>query len=525
MVRDSRHAPSARQYREDLNPAGSGLSAIMNQFSKSPNDDGKNDKSRFKLKYMMQRLMRERQPYILVIIAAVLGVMMWLLVSWSSDTSLTYKYNHNSQGLASSSDHLRTRVGDSSLANDPRRDSSDPNYFQDFYVSSGIYYDDIDLTKGVDAAYLAKNASIALQGADSYSPDRMHGSYGLLEDGTESWVPKPLARIPQTKEDLEASWAGYAFNSILSDSMPLHRSLPDKRAYACKTMANWDTQLLPSASVGIVFHNENMSVLLRSVTSVLDRTPPHLLREIILLDDNSEVDTHPWLGEELDRVVNTFPKVRLRRMTERQGLMMARIRASDWMRGDVAIFLDSHIEATSEWIEPLLQTIVESPKTIVVPKIVGIDGKTLAFEGGGIGAITFSWSLGQVHLPDDSQSVNFPSPAMAGGLFAANKIFFLGDLGGYDSQMKLYGGEEFELGFKAWMCGGRIEVVPCSIVGHIFRKNTYWKGQVYKVPGEEIARNKRRVAHVWMDEFADVMPFPTLPSNRSITSLSPLFNS
>lgn len=39
----------------------------------------------------------------------------------------------------------------------------------------------------------------------------------------------------------------------------------------------------------ICFFNEAFSALLRTVHSVLDRTPPYLLHEIILVDDHSEL--------------------------------------------------------------------------------------------------------------------------------------------------------------------------------------------------------------------------------------------
>lgn len=45
---------------------------------------------------------------------------------------------------------------------------------------------------------------------------------------------------------------------------------------------------LPDASIVIAFYNEAWTTLLRTVHSVLDRSPPHLVKEIILIDDFSE---------------------------------------------------------------------------------------------------------------------------------------------------------------------------------------------------------------------------------------------
>lgn len=47
-------------------------------------------------------------------------------------------------------------------------------------------------------------------------------------------------------------------------------------------------KVLPKASVVIIFHNEAWSPLLRTAHSVVNRSPPEYLHEVILLDDFSD---------------------------------------------------------------------------------------------------------------------------------------------------------------------------------------------------------------------------------------------
>lgn len=113
-------------------------------------------------------------------------------------------------------------------------------------------------------------------------------------------LPSPLP--DDIQEMYNKSWSTYNINEFVAQLIPLDRELPDFRTEYCKKKEYHKN--LPKASVISVFHNEALSMILRTVYSILIRTPPSLLREIVLVDDCS---TH---GETFESSIDEIVRIR-----------------------------------------------------------------------------------------------------------------------------------------------------------------------------------------------------------------------
>ncbi|XP_066574222.1 N-acetylgalactosaminyltransferase 7 isoform X3 [Amia ocellicauda] len=366
-------------------------------------------------------------------------------------------------------------------------------------------------------------------------PVLKHGELGNFElkEAEPEGVPggpgegaKPFVLGSDYKDSIQASIKEFGFNMVASEMISLDRSISDLRHEECKYW-HYDENLLTS-SIIIVFHNEGWSTLMRTVHSVIKRTPRRYLAEIVLIDDFSN---KAHLKERLEEYIKQWNGlVKLFRNERREGLIQARsIGANKAKLGQVLIYLDAHCEVGLNWYAPLVAPITKDRTACTVPLIDSISGQSydLSGQGGGdedgFARGAWDWSMLWKRVPLASREKQkrltktepYRSPAMAGGLFAIEREFFF-ELGLYDPGLQIWGGENFEISYKIWQCGGQLLFVPCSRVGHIYRLHG-WQGNPppAHVGSSPTLKNYVRVVEVWWDDYKDYF-YASRPETKTL---------
>ncbi|NWY54990.1 GALT5 acetylgalactosaminyltransferase, partial [Chionis minor] len=307
----------------------------------------------------------------------------------------------------------------------------------------------------------------------------------------------PLAVPEEKQEEAKSRWKEGNFNVYLSDLIPLDRAVADTRPAGCSEQRVHDD--LPTTTIIMCFVDEVWSTLLRSVHSVLSRSPPHLIEELILVDDFS---TKEYLKEKLDRYMSRFPKVKILHLKERHGLIRARLAGAEIAKGRLKAVLQPPGGANSH----LWRWVVECDSELVNPIFSPFSYMTVDNFQRGI--FTWPMNFGWRQIPQEVIEKNkiketdiIRCPVMAGGLFSIDKKYFF-ELGAYDPGLDVWGGENMEISFKVGGCGQPIEIVPCSRVGHIFRNDNPYSFPKDRV--RTVERNLARVAEVWLDEYKEL---------------------
>ena len=269
-----------------------------------------------------------------------------------------------------------------------------------------------------------------------------------------------------------------------------------------------------SISVVIPARNEDSPLLINTFKYLFIETPEVLLKEIIVVDDESE--------ERLDNIINEGvpdpaqrEKIKLVRLDERQGLTNAKIFGAEKAEGTHILFLDGHCRVAPLYAERMLaRSLTESSRAIIVPEVIDVEGDTFNFRSmnGGIKMI-FEWTFEFSWF--DNNKTDDRVPVSSGGILLMTRKEFLN--GRYDRGMLEWGGENIEQSLRAWMCGGKVIVERQAKIGHVFRR----KLRPGRVSVVTVERNHARAAFVWLDDWLKYFEFKHKKGRAMLTSMGP----
>lgn len=161
---------------------------------------------------------------------------------------------------------------------------------------------------------------------------------------------------------------------------------------------------------------------------------------MVLVDDFSDhSDLH---GVLLRYLVTRFPleKIRLIRLSQRSGLIRARMMGAHVAVGEVLMFLDAHCEVTDGWAEPILQRIKMKRTAVISPVVDEVDRVNFKYYiGADIMIGVFGWELKFKYA--DNKRLKWKrdfspmdTPTIIGGLFGIERRYFW-EIGSYDPGM------------------------------------------------------------------------------------------
>ena len=162
----------------------------------------------------------------------------------------------------------------------------------------------------------------------------------------------------------------------ISNFISIKRRLKDVRKPGC-LKKSYPIEKLPKASIVIIFCNELLSYVLRTIWSILNQTRKDLIHEIILVDDGSNdteiIHALPWYIR--NKLQNE--NIHLIRNPTQKHLVEARLVGARSATGEVLLFLEGHCEVTPGWLEPMLHHIYKNPNAIAIPILDYIDIRTV----------------------------------------------------------------------------------------------------------------------------------------------------
>jgi len=218
-----------------------------------------------------------------------------------------------------------------------------------------------------------------------------------------------------------------------------------------KNIKNQKSNMISLPLVSIIIVNYNGKKYLEKCLDSLKKIT-HSNIEIILVDNNSTDDS-------IEFVKNEYPKVIIIKLDRNYGFAEPNNIGAKNSKGDYLLFLNNDTEVTPNFITELLEGADKDPKIAICQSLL------LKPNGDVDSAGDFVTKQGRAFSSKNSH-LNKPIPILSarGAAMIIKKNKF-NELGGFDSDYVL-SFEDVEIGWKAWILGYQVKVIPSSIVYH-----------------------------------------------------------
>lgn len=206
---------------------------------------------------------------------------------------------------------------------------------------------------------------------------------------------------------------------------------------------------MPFVSIIIVNYN-GRHLIETCLSSVINTNYPNF--EIIVVDNHSTDDS-------VAIVRNKFSSCKVIQLEKNMGFAIANNIGTKNAKGDYFVFLNNDTYVTPEWIRELVM-VMEKDHTIAISQSL-----LLRPDGSVDSSGDFATRYGRTY---SSKKLGFTKNreilSARGAAMIVRKTFFL-QLNGFDEDYFI-SFEDVELGWKAWILGYRVVMVPTSIVYH-----------------------------------------------------------
>lgn len=212
--------------------------------------------------------------------------------------------------------------------------------------------------------------------------------------------------------------------------------------------------------VSIIIPCKNEVSNLKWTVDSIIKSKNSLSFEIIVVDDKSEDKSSEFLESNLSK--NIYKRVTLIK-TNNVGAAVARNIGAKSAKGKYLFFCDAHVKVPDKWIDKLVNTLKMCNADLIAPYIADMSNPLLV----GCGQtwtkeLSIQWLL-------DKLNEGSEIPIACGCTFGITKEAF-DKIEGFNNLFQVWGKEDEELCFKAWLYGYKIVISSNVIVRHLFRK-------------------------------------------------------